>query len=404
MKEIRIGVVGLRRGFPYAKAYANEIAETTLVSVCENDLEYAESIKQELPENTQFFQDYDAFLNSGLDAIVLCNFFHEHAKFAIPALERGISVLSETTAAPTLGECVALCEAVERTGAKYMLAANVPHMYGCMEMDRLYQQGKSPFGRVLYAEGEYFHTSAPAPSVPAGTKPSYHWRKFLPRTYYDMHDFGTLMSITGLMPRSVNAKAVFAPDIIASKSPTSNVGDIASVILTEMDSGAIFRTTSCASLGPSGKWFRLACENGTIETVRGDQESIKYTYNSWSKPENEELTKTYDAHPEVVTESQGASGHGGSDYRICLAFVDYLKDRMVPFFDVYRSAALSAVGILAWRSVLEDGKGFRIPDFKDKEDRKAVADDFLTPFPNFADGSGITLPCSSKPYTRSCGI
>lgn len=403
MEKIRIGVVGLRRGLSYAKAYANEIPETMLAAVCENDPEYIEKVKKELPEDTQFFTDYEAFLNSGLDAIVLCNFFHEHAKFAIPALERGISVLSETAAAATLGECVSLCEAVERTGAKYMLATNVPHMYGCMEMDRLYQQGESPFGRVLYAEGEYFHTSAPAPSAPAGTKPNYHWRKFLPRTYYDMHDFGTLMSITGLMPKSVNAKAVFAPDIISAKSPTSNVGDIASIILTEMDSGAIFRTTSCASLGPTGKWFRLACENGTIETVRGDQDSVRYSYNPWSTPEGSEQTQTFDARPEVVSASESAAGHGGSDYRISLAFVDYLKDRMVPFFDVYRSVALSAVGILAWRSVLEDGKGFRIPDFADKEDRKSVADDFLTPFPNFTDGSGITLPCTSKPYTRPFG-
>lgn len=399
MDKIRIGIVGLHRGLSYAKAYASEIPETTLVSVCENDPGYIGDVRKELPEGTQFFTDYEGFLNSGLDAIVLCNFFHEHAKFAIPALERGISVLSETTAAPTLGECVQLCEAVERTGAKYMLATNVPYMYGCMELDRLYQRGESPFGRVLYAEGEYFHTSAPASSVPAGAKPSYHWRQFLPSTYYDMHDFGTLMNITGLMPKSVNAKSIFAPDVRAKK-PTSNVGDVASVILTEMDSGAIFRTTSCASLGPSGKWFRLACENGTIETVRGDQDSVRYAYNPWSKPEDSEQTKIYDARPEVVSESESAAGHGGSDYRISAAFVDYLKDRMVPFFDVYRSAALSAVGILAWRSVLEDGKGFRIPDFTDKEDRESVADDFLTPFPNFEDGSGITLPCTSKPYTR----
>lgn len=396
MNKFRIGVVGLARGLSYAKTYATVCEDTELVAVCENSPQKIERAKQELPETVAYYTDFESFIEHGLDAVVLCNFFHEHAKYAIAAMKKGIHVLSETTAAPTLGECVALCEAAESSNAKYMLAANMPNTFGCEDLARLYKGGT--FGRVLYAEGEYFHTAAPEDNA-LHCGGDNHWRNHLPRTYYNMHDLGALMSITRTMPKKVNAKAIFAPDV-AREHPDSYVGDVSSVILNEMDNGAIFRTTSCAHLGPSGKWYRLVCENGTIETVRGDQESILYTYNPWSKPEGEELTKTYDARPEVMSEAQKNDGHGGSDYVTAMLFADCLKGMYTPFFNVYRSVALSAAGILAWYSVLEDGKEFLVPDFTDKEQRAAYANDFRTPFPNFADGTGVTLPCSSKPYVK----
>ena len=55
---------------------------------------------------------------------------------------------------------------------------------------------------------------------------------------------------------------------------------------------------------------------------------------------------------------------------------------------------MSAVGILGWRSIINDGATYHIPDFRNEEERKKVEDDDLTPFPD-ENGDGITLPCSS---------
>ena len=65
-----------------------------------------------------------------------------------------------------------------------------------------------------------------------------------------------------------------------------------------------------------------------------------------------------------------------------------------------RAAVLSAAGILAWYSALEDGKPFDIPDFRDRAEREKYADDFRTPFPD-ENGEGITLACSSKPFEKN---
>ena len=78
-------------------------------------------------------------------------YFHEHASYAVKAMERGIAVLSETAAGGTMQECVELVEAAQRTGVKYMLSENYPYMRGVQELRRLYTGGT--FGKVMYAEG-----------------------------------------------------------------------------------------------------------------------------------------------------------------------------------------------------------------------------------------------------------
>lgn len=392
MKKIKIGIMGAWRGGSFAQIYLNEyFDDVEIVAICESSKEKIEHAVNELklPPNIKYFDDFDEFIDCGIDAVILCNFFHEHAKYAIKALNKGIHVMSETTAAPTLAECVELCEAVESSGAKYMLGVNCAYFYSTLELARIYNEGL--LGRVLYADGEYFHPYDPT-IVISGSNDPHHWRKFLPRTYYNMHDLAPLMSITGTVPKKVNAKTIFAPDLTSK----NNVGDVAAIILTEMDNGAVFRTTAAASLSPIGKWFRVVCENGTIETGRHDINQVTCEFNPWIKPDGVETIRTYDVCPEGTPDEVRNSGHGNSDQVLCKVFIDYINDKIHPFFDVYKSVALSATAILAWYSVLNDGKEFTIPDFTDKQEREKYKNDRRTPFPD-KDGNGITLPCSSKP-------
>ena len=129
LKAVRIGVFGLHRGLSFVKNM-KRIKNVTLVAVCEKLDSEIERSKEFLPEGTVICKDFEEFINIEMDAVVLANYFHEHAKYAIRFLEKGVHVLSETTAAPTLGECVELCQAVEKSGCKYMLAANTSWMPG----------------------------------------------------------------------------------------------------------------------------------------------------------------------------------------------------------------------------------------------------------------------------------
>ena len=383
----KIGFFGAGRGSYYIRGLA-AIDNMEAVAVCDKNQQALDNLKKDFGDSLKYYNDFDEFLeNTDMDGLVLCNFFHEHVPYAIKALEKGIAVLSETAAGGTLKECVQLVETVERTGVKYMLSENYPYMRGVQELRRLYAGGT--FGRLLYAEGEYVHPVSDEDgwALSPGER---HWRRFMPATYYLTHSLGPLMYATGQTPLNINARVIANPRQEDIEQGKTRQNDPAAIMLLETDGGAIFRITGCAAFAPHGNWYRLACEKGGMETVRFDEQQVRYGYNYWCVPENNEASKIYQPSWPFNNEQADNTGHGGSDYWVLYYFGEYLNKDVKPYFDVYKATAMSAAGILGWRSCMEEGALYKIPDFSKKADRKIWEQDDLTPFP--AEDMSKTLP------------
>ena len=126
---VKIGIFGAWRGNSYISLISEEDPDVIrIVAVCDKNAKQLEKLSG--LEDARPFADFDSFLEygktAGMNAVFLANYFHQHAPFAIRAMEAGFDVISECTAAATLAECVALCRAVEKTGRRYMLAENYP--------------------------------------------------------------------------------------------------------------------------------------------------------------------------------------------------------------------------------------------------------------------------------------
>ena len=154
MENIKIGVFGTFRGLQYIEAI-NILDGAEVTAICDRDPEKLHDAKAILRKDIKVCETFDALIHSGIDAVILCNFFNEHAPYAIQAMNAGVHCLSETTAAITMKECVELVETVERTGCIYALAENYPYFRANMEMEEVYQAGA--LGDVIFAEGEYVH-------------------------------------------------------------------------------------------------------------------------------------------------------------------------------------------------------------------------------------------------------
>jgi len=83
-KPIRVGVIGVGRGqtFMHQAAFAG----MELVAICDLWKERLEQVGKQFSIAT--YTEYDRFLEHDMDAVVLANYFHEHAPFAIKALQR----------------------------------------------------------------------------------------------------------------------------------------------------------------------------------------------------------------------------------------------------------------------------------------------------------------------------
>jgi len=382
MENKKIGVFGVFRGLAYIKAF-NMIDGCEVTAILDKDEEAIKRAMEHLPEDVKICRDYDDLLASGIDAVVLCNYFPEHAKYAVRALEKDISVFSECTPAATLGECVMLYEAAEKSGGIYALAENYPWFRANQEIKRVYESGM--LGRVIFAEGEYVHPMSEAEYKHYTPDPN-HWRANNPKTYYSTHALTPLMRATGLMPKRVIGK-------VAAKPDGDGLTDGAGIMLVEMEGGALFRISGSCSFGGHGNWYRLGCEKGGIESLRGTDDKVRLVINEWNLTDETRMFGSECVYtPEVSELGKKAleTGHSGGDFWVCWQFVQALHGLQKPAVDAKMAVAISSVGILGWRSVLEDSRQMDIPDYSKKEDRDRVRNDFRNPYP--VDGVPAALP------------
>jgi hypothetical protein len=111
---------------------------------------------------------------------------------------------------------------------------------------------------------------------------------------------------------------------------------------------------------------------------------IRVWHDEWDRKRGELAERTYVPDwPEHGAMARKA-GHGGGDFWTSFHFSNAIRAHRQPYLDVYRGVAMSSVGILAWKSALENGKPFEVPDFSKESSRKQYENDHWSPWPQDA--------------------
>jgi len=243
---------------------------------------------------------------------------------------------------------------------------------------------------VTYAEGEYNHPIDPE-TMNRLSPGRYHWRNWLPSTYYCTHALAPLMVMTDAMPISVNALSIVAPEV---SNPLPRTNDPGSMILCRMDNGAVFRLFGLWLPGHSC-WYRVHGTRGAMEIVRGSgyfgPEQVRVWHEEWDLRPGEAAERVYAPEWPEYGDLADQAGHGGGDFWTNFLFANAIRSGQQPTLDVYRGVAMSSVGILAWKSALENGAPFAVPDFRSETARSAYENDHWSPWPKDA-GPGQPPP------------
>jgi predicted dehydrogenase len=246
-KAVRVGVLGLRRGAALARLAQQ--AGMQVVAVCERDDRRREAAKG---LEAVAYRDVEPFLDHAMDAVILVNHFDEHAPVAIDALERGLSVLSETAACRTLAEGVALVEAAERSAGVYMFAENYPYMPFTREMRRRYAAGD--IGEVRYAEAEYLDEPSDLVSM---VNDRAHWRARTPATYYCTHSLAPVAAITGTRPVQVSGFVVPTASGPEALERARQGRGWAALLVVRLDNGTAFKSLHGFLEAGQQAWVRI---------------------------------------------------------------------------------------------------------------------------------------------------
>lgn len=391
MKKVRVGVMGAGRGEMMMR-YCEHAENAVLVAVCDWNAVFLSKVKHQLNDDSiTFYTSFDAFLQHDMDAVVLANYATEHAPFAIRCLQAGKHVLSEVLPTQTMGEAVALCEAVEKSGLVYAYGENYCFMPAPREMRRLYRSGAC--GELEYAEGEYLHNCEPIwPEITQGDPE--HWRNTIFASFYCTHSLGPLLHITGLRPVRVSG---FELPFTARSSRMGCKAGLGAVEMVTLENGAIVKSVH-GDVSRNSIWYTVYGANGRVESAREDAQngdiSRVYTNIGAGDDTMDSPVKTYEPKDALSDVSQ-AYGHGGSDYYVMWNFIEKLRGNpQAETIDVYEALDMSIPGLLAWRSILQGGAPMDIPNFRYKWIRERYRYDMACSDPRVAGDQ--LLPSYSK--------
>jgi predicted dehydrogenase len=357
-----VGVVGAPRGASYVRSF-RALQETEVVAVCDIN----EATLQRVADThgiERRFTDYEAMLDSGVEIVVVATPMHLHVPQAVAALERGVHVLSEVTAATTLQQCGYLLEAAVRSPAKYMMAENYCYMKANVLVRSMAQQGL--FGELYFAEGEYLHDVKGLHHTAAGLPT---WR------YYDQvgkqgctygtHSLGPVLEWLG--ERVATVACVGSGVHTDPEHPMDDT-----VLMTcKTESGALvkIRLDMMSNRPHCMAYYSLQGTKGCYEAPRGFGDGPKVWLADYS--DKVEWRSLWDFEDEFLPEmwrspSEEAvrSGHGGGDYFIVREFVDALLRDERPPIDVWRALDFTLPGLVSEFSIAHGGLPLPVPDVR----------------------------------------
>lgn len=361
---IRVGVFGSRRGLSFASQAANT-AGLELVALCEQHEKARAKVEQQFP-GIQTYADFDAMLErEDLDAVCLANYATEHAPYAIKALRRGLHVMSENIAVKTMGEAVELVRAVEETGNIYMYAENYCYMVMVQEMHHLYQSGE--IGEFKYADGEYIHPMSRDETIGLSPTPN-HWRNWIPATYYCTHSMGPIMYITRLRPVKVNGFVIPYDERMPLCGESYKVSDPVGMLMVQMENGG-YAKLMFYGLEKHHVWYRLFGHKGNMENLRqGDSSMLAVHHEPWNREPGQPLERIYRPEFRQFHDLAIKSGHGGGDFFMLHEFAEAIRTGKAPYLDVYRGLQMSCLGLLAYKSALNNNCAYDVPSFQDPKE------------------------------------
>lgn len=395
MGKIKVGVFGAARGMVMINVLARH-PDAELVAVCDKYTPLLDRCKRAAEGagiKITCYEEFDKFINHDMDAVVLANYANEHAPFAIRLLKSGRHVASEVLPVETLGQAVALVEAVEESGKVYSYAENYCYFSAVQEMKRIYHAGE--IGEFMHGEGEYVHDCESIwPRITYGEKN--HWRNRIYSTYYCTHSIGPIVAITGTRPVRVVG---FETPNVENMARLGYRGGTSGMIVAQMSNGATMKSIhGHLKREPNSIWYSIYGKKGMMESDRWHEGISRiYIYKEGNSQSDTEIS--YKPKPRVDTNlSRMISSHGGGDFYTMHYFLEKLLERPdgEECIDVYQALDMGLPGILAYRSICNGNMPVEVPDFRNKEIREKyrndnwctnpeVAGENLAPFNSFGN-------------------
>jgi predicted dehydrogenase len=367
IEKLNIGIVGaVGRGKSFRTAFdAHPV--TRIHAVCDlNEEKLPEAAELLGAEET--YTDYEEMLEkSEVDAVVIGTPMPFHAPMAVQALDSGIHVMSEVTAAVSVEESQQLVAAANRSKAVYMMAENYTYQRPNVLVRELVRKGL--FGEVYYAEGEYIHELKGLNEITTWRR---KWQTGIDGVTYGTHSLGPILQwMNGDRVARVCCEGSGHHYIDPREDRYENQDSC--VMLCKMVSGGLvkIRVDMLSERPHSMSNYSLQGTKGCYESARsrGEQPKIwldgvcedKDTWIDLMELESEHMPEMW----RTPSEEALKAGHGGGDFFEVMDFVNTIVDGRPCPIGIHEAMDMTLPGLMSQASITQDGQWMDVPDSRD---------------------------------------
>ncbi len=348
-KKIHIGIVGGGFGADfYWHQHPNCIVEAV------SDLQ--EERKNKLMQVYNCKKSYESLeklvLDDNIDAVAIFTDAPSHGRHIVEVLKQNKHCICAVPLSMTLDELYTVKEWKEKSGLKVMMAETSVFHSDLYNAKLIYEEGI--FGKIVYSEGEYYH---PNVDTAWGYK---EWRNALPPMLYPTHATAYYIGVTGGRYESVSCQGFRGESPRYFDNSYNNPFSSETALFKTSEEGMSRINVFWGAEGAHGETGRLFGQYGKFnENAFHIGESIKSKYEGIAE---NGIIKFSDRRPALPPDME-LGGHGGSHGYLTNEFIMALIEDREPLIDVYEGIAMTAPGIIAHQSALQDGERLIIPDF-----------------------------------------
>lgn len=377
MKKLNVALVGLGFGASFLPIYLDH-PNVGSVGVYDANADISAAFKKKY-EKVNIYNSFDEILeDKNLDAVHLVSPIPAHADQTVAVLESGKHCACTVPMATSLEDLQRIVDATRKSKKNYMMMETTLYTYQFFYVKQMIENGE--LGKIQFMRGSHYQDMAGWPDYWMG----------LPPMWYGTHAIGPMVALSGSRIKRVNCFGSGTMDEALHKQ-YNNPFPVESALF-EFENGlkgeatrSLFETARAYQEGLFVYGSKACFEWGFTddadpyvstgyafkEGYRGSGTDVKQIempnyYHSLPKEIQKYTINAADfdpLNPQLSLEKGQGGGHHGSHPHLVNEFVMSIVENRNPLIDEVLGANITAAGICAHQSAMQNGEKIIVPEF-----------------------------------------
>ncbi len=365
-KKFRVAMVGLGFGAEFIPIYQRHPLGQ-VEAICRRNEAELNAVGDRFNISKRYTKFEQVLADKDIDFVHINSPIPDHGWMSLEALKAGKHVMCTVPMSTSIEECEKICQLVQDTGLKYMMAETVVYSREFLFIKQMYEKGE--LGKIQYMAASHPQDMDGWPE---------YWERMIPM-HYATH---VVSPVLGLVNGRAEYVSCFGSgtirDDLAKKSGNKYAVESCHIKIKDSDISAhiwrfLFDTArqyresfDVYGTKKSFEWTLVEGEPHVLHTAKKPEPEIA------SKIEVPDFAHLLPKEIQMFTQSiqdaehlsfiQGG-GHGGSHPHLVNEFLSALDTNRDPWPNAVQSANWTCVGICAHQSTEQGGKIVELPKF-----------------------------------------